>query len=123
MTRLRRPTGGPPSPSPSPSFPAVSTAHGLSGALFCSLPPPYSLDTHTFTLSTIGNLSDRSFITRLDYSLVVLTHVRFEAFVSGRYGNEHGEFRFGIRNLDLGGFVFSRAPAFMDFGLALRVAI
>jgi len=93
------------------------------GALFFSLPAPYSLDTHTFTLSTIGNLSDRSFITRLDYSLVVLTHVRFEAFVSGRYGNEHGEFRFGIRNLDLGGFVFSRAPAFMDFGLALRVAI
>jgi hypothetical protein len=93
------------------------------GALYVTFPAPYSLDTHTFTLSTLGNLSDQSFITRLDYSLVVLTHVRFEAFVSGRYGNEHGEFRFGIRNLDLGGFVFSRAPAFMDFGLAVRVAI
>lgn len=93
------------------------------GALYVTFPAPYSLDTHTFTLSTLGNLSDQSFITRLDYSLVVLTHVRFEAFVSGRYGNEHGEFRFGIRNLDLGGFVFSRAAAFMDLGLALRVAI
>lgn len=93
-------------------------------ALYATFPAPYSLDTHTFTLSTIGNLSDKSFITRLDYSLIVLTHVRFEAFVSGRYGNQNGEFRFGIQNLNLGGgFVFNRAPAFMDFGVALRVAI
>ena len=93
-------------------------------ALYATFPAPYSLDTHTFTLSTIGNMSDKSFITRLDYSLIVLTHVRFEAFVSGRYGNQNGEFRFGIQNLNLGGgFVFNRAPAFMDFGVALRVAI
>ncbi len=92
-------------------------------ALYATFPAPYSLDTHTFTLSTIGNLSDRSFITRLDYSLVVLTHVRFEAFVSGRYGNQNGEFRFGIQNLNLGGYLFSRAPAIMDFGMAVRVAI
>jgi len=93
-------------------------------ALYITFPAPYSLDTHTFTLSTIGNLSDKSFITRFDYSLVVLTHIRFEAFVSGRYGNENGEFRFGIKNLNLGAnYVFNRAPAFMDFGMALRVAI
>jgi hypothetical protein len=92
-------------------------------ALYLTFPAPYSLDTHTFTLSTIGNLSDRSFITRLDYALVVLTHVRFEAFVSGRYGNENGEFRFGIGNLNLGGLSFSRPAAFVDFGMALRVAI
>jgi hypothetical protein len=93
-------------------------------ALFITFPAPYSLDNHTFTLSTIGNLSDKSFITRFDYSLIALTHVRFEAFVSGRYGDENGEFRFGIRNLSLGGgYVFNRAPAFIDFGMALRVAI
>ncbi len=92
-------------------------------ALYITFPAPYSLDTHTFTLSTIGNLSDQSFITRLDYSLIVLTHVRFEAFVSGRYGNEEGEFRFGIRNLMVGTIPFSRPPAFMDLGVALRVAI
>jgi hypothetical protein len=92
-------------------------------ALYITFPAPYSLDTHTFTLSTIGNLSDQSFITRLDYSLVVLTHARFEAFVSGRYGNEEGEFRFGIRSLNVGSFQFSRPPAFMDLGVALRVAI
>ena len=93
-------------------------------ALYITFPAPYSLDNHTFTLSTIGNLSDKSFITRFDYSLIALTHMRFEAFVSGRYGDENGEFRFGIRNLNLGpNYIFNRAPAFMDFGIALRVAI
>lgn len=92
-------------------------------ALYATFPSPFSLDTHTFTLSTLGNLSDQSFITRLDYSLVVLTHIRFEAFVSGRYGNANGEFRFGVRNLNVGGFVYNLPPAIMDFGMALRVAI
>ena len=43
-------------------------------------PAPYSWDNTTFTLSNLANLSDKSGITRLDYSLVVLTHVRFEAY-------------------------------------------
>jgi hypothetical protein len=93
------------------------------GAVFLSLPAPYSLDNHAFTLSTLGNFSDLSFITRLDYGLTLLTHLRFEAFVSARYGNENGEFRFGVSRLDIGGYVFSRPPAIADFGLGLRVDI
>jgi hypothetical protein len=94
------------------------------GALYVTFPSPYSLDLHTFTLSTLGNLSDRSFITRLDYSLVLLTHLRFEAFVSARYGNQYGEFRFGVKPVDLGGLQpFSLPPAIMDLGVALRLAI
>jgi hypothetical protein len=92
-------------------------------AVYVSFPAPYSLDNHTFTLSTLGNLSDRSFITRFDYSLIALTHMRFEAFVSARYGNENGEFRFGVSHLSFAGIPFDRAPALMDFGLALRIAI
>jgi len=92
-------------------------------ALYVTFPAPYSLDNHTFTLSTLGNFSDRSFITRFDYSLIALTHLRFEAFVSARYGDENGEFRFGVSHLNLGGIDFSRAPALMDLGLALRIAI
>jgi hypothetical protein len=92
-------------------------------ALYVTFPAPYSLDNHTFTLSTLGNLSDRSFITRLDYSLIALTHLRFEAFASARYGNENGEFRFGVEHLVLGGVDFSRAPALLDLGIALRIAI
>ncbi len=93
------------------------------GSVFLTFPAPFSFDNHTFTLSTLGNLSDRSFITRFDYSLVALTHLRFEAFASVRYGNENGEFRFGVQRLDLGGVVFSRPPAILDFGAALRIAI
>jgi hypothetical protein len=92
-------------------------------AIYATFPAPYSLDNHTFTLSTLGNLSDSSYITRLDYSFILLTHVRFEAFVSGRYGNENGEFRFGVKHLNVGTISISRPPAFMDFGMALRVAI
>jgi hypothetical protein len=92
-------------------------------AVFVNLPGPYSWDNTTFTLSTLGNLSDRSFITRLDYSLLMLTHLRFEAFAAVRYGTAEGEFRFGVKDLMLGGLTFSRAPALFDVGLALRVSI
>jgi len=92
-------------------------------ALFVSFPAPFSFDNHTFTLSTLGNLSDRSFISRFDYSFVALTHLRFEAFISARYGRENGEFRFGVQHLNLAGLDINRAPALLDFGLALRVAI
>jgi hypothetical protein len=93
------------------------------GAIFLNFPSPYSLDNHSFTLSTLGNLSDRSFITRFDYGLILLTHLRFEAFVAARYGHINGEFRFGAEDLELGGFSFDRAPGLLDFGMALRVDI
>jgi hypothetical protein len=92
-------------------------------AVFLALPAPYSLDNHTFTVSTLGNLSDFSFITRLDYSLLALTHLRFEAFASARYGHTNGEFRFGVEALDIGGVTFSRAPGLLDFGVGLRIDI
>jgi len=93
------------------------------GALYITFPAPFSLDNHTFTLSTLANLSDQSYITRFDYAFVALTHLRFEAFASARYGNENGEFRFGVKSLTLGGATFSRPAALADFGFALRVAI
>ncbi len=93
------------------------------GSVFLSFPAPFSLDNHTFTLSTLANFSDRSFITRFDYAFVALTHLRFEAFASARYGNENGEFRFGVKELNLAGVPFTRPAAVADFGLALRVAI
>lgn len=89
-------------------------------ALFLAFPAPFDLDLHSFTLSTIGNLSDGSFISRFDYAFTLLTHMRFEAFVSLRYGNEEGEFRFGLSGLP---GVGDRAPAILDLGLALRVEI
>jgi hypothetical protein len=92
-------------------------------AVFITFPAPFKLDLHTFTLSTLGNLSDRSFITRLDYALVLLTHLRFEAFASAHYGRSQGEFRFGFQLPTIDGVAFNTAPAIFDLGLALRLAI
>jgi hypothetical protein len=92
-------------------------------ALFVSFPSPFKLDLHSFTLSTLGNLSDRSFITRLDYALVLLTHLRFEAFVAAHHGRKNGEFRFGMDGVSVGGVSIERAPAIADFGIALRLDI
>jgi hypothetical protein len=85
-------------------------------ALFVSLPAPYSWDLHTFTLSTLGNFSDQSFISRFDYALTLLTHLRFEAFVAVHYGHSNGEFRLGFPSLGV-------RPSLLDLGVALRVAL
>ena len=66
------------------------------GAVYLSLPAPYSWNYTTFTLSTLANLSDESFITRLDYSVTVLTHLSVEAFAGVHYGHLGGEFRFEL---------------------------
>lgn len=87
------------------------------------LPAPFSLDLHSFTLSTLANLSDRSFISRLDYSLSLLTHLRFEAFAAVHYGTTEGEFRLGFEAIDILGETLTRAPALLDLGIGLRLAI
>jgi len=94
-------------------------------AVFATAPAPYSWDNTTFTISNLANLSDRSGITRLDYSLILLTHLRFEAFGAVHWGNNHGEFRFGTDALSLAGvpIVPSRNPGLFDLGLGLRVSI
>lgn len=117
------------------SYPGLTFPRGLAepatffylgrhyGAVFATLPAPYSWDYHTFTLSTLGNLSDQSFITRFDYSLLMLTHLRFEVFAAVHYGRQEGEFRFGVSGLTIDGRRFDRAPALFDLGVALRIAI
>jgi hypothetical protein len=95
---------------------------------FATLPAPYSWDMTTFTLSTLGNLSDRSFITRLDYSLIVLTHLRFEAYGALHYGQENGEFRMGFDSKNLScpppeGMGYKNPPMLYELGVGLRVAL
>jgi hypothetical protein len=85
-------------------------------ALFLLVPAPYSWDLTTFTFTTLGNLSDQSFISRIDYSYTLLTHLRFEAFVAIHYGHQNGEFRLGIPELNV-------KPGLVDLGVALRVSI
>jgi len=93
-------------------------------ALLLLFPAPFKLDLHTFTLSTLGNLSDRSLTTRFDYALTLLTHLRFEAYASVSYG-ERGEFRFQIADLPsvpLSTLGLPR-PTIFALGLGLRLSI
>jgi hypothetical protein len=109
-------------------------------AVFASLPAPYSWNYTTFTLSTIGNLSDLSFVSRLDYSVTLLTHLTLEAFGAVHYGTANGEFRFGIDIPAIYQCAVTnpttnamqavqvsppthREPAILDLGIALRLAI
>jgi len=93
-------------------------------ALFLLLPAPFALDLHTVTISTLANLSDRSFVTRVDYAVQLLTHLRFEAYGAVFYGRRNGEFRFGIDIPSIDDLrVLKRDPAAFNVGLALRISI
>jgi len=109
-------------------------------ALFAAFPAPYSWNLSTFTLSTLSNLTDQSFISRLDYSFTLLTHLSLEAFVGVHYGHAGGEFRLGFdiptqykihEPAPTDGTApmcdvipgFHRNPALVDLGVALRLKI
>jgi hypothetical protein len=93
------------------------------GAVALAFPKPFSWDLHSFTLTNLGNFSDRSFITRLDYSLVLHTHLSLEAYAAVRYGSKAGEFRLGIDPIAAGGETLERAPNLLDLGINLRLRI
>jgi len=111
------------------------------------LPRPGSWDLHSFNLSVLGNLSDKSFVGRLDWSMTVLTYLTLEAYLSGHVGSVGSEFRFGLdgsvlrarvtpalENVcrSIGGGVFAGtcalppiriAAPLLDAGVALRVSL
>jgi hypothetical protein len=86
----------------------------------------------TWVLTNIGNLTDVSFITRVDLLVTVLSYLQVEAFTAVDYGHLGGEFRlaFDILNLPInaGGtepvpiHVVVHAPI-VQLGLGLRLAI
>jgi hypothetical protein len=88
---------------------------------FVSLPKPGSWNDTTFTLSVLGNLSDRSFVGRLDHSVLALTYLRVETFAAVSFGHEGGEFRLGF---DLPPPIsVSVPPPILQLGVALRVSL
>ncbi len=95
------------------------------GALFLLLPAPGDWNDASFTLSGLSNLSDRSVVTRLDVTLRVLTHLRFNVYGAVHAG-EQGEFRFG---LDIPPVPFDERladgvyvpPQLFDFGAGLSM--
>jgi hypothetical protein len=62
--------------------------------VYVAIPSPGRWDDASFTVSTLGNLSDRTFVSRLDASTKVNTFLSVNAYGSLAYG-ENGEFHFG----------------------------
>ena len=98
--------------------------------LVLSLPGPGSFDHTTFSLSTLSNLSDRTYISRFDFSTQVLTWISLEAFVAAHLGDKGGEFRFWMEEIRLPGTADYEPPLvpalpyqMIDFGIGLRVDI
>ena len=88
---------------------------------------PGSWYNSTFNFSTLSNLSDRSFISRIDFFQTVLTHLRVEAFVDVHYGG-NGEFHYSLStpSLTFNGVTLPTlnvTPPVFDVGLALRLSI
>ncbi len=65
----------------------------LYGALSLVLDRPGSWNDSTVILSSVGNLSDRSFIARADFQTLVLTHLRLYLYAAAHFG-EYGELRY-----------------------------
>jgi len=99
------------------------------GAAYLFLDRPGPLERTSFNLFTLGNLSDRSFTTRLNVTHRALTYLTVEAYGSVNYGRRGGELRLGIdvpEGLVIDGepipaFSFP-APTF-QLGAGLRVSL
>ena len=89
----------------------------------------------TWVLSGIGNLSDASYVARLDFVVSVLSYLSVEAYVAGHFGQTGGELRLGFPQTTLGPplvtglppgtpFVFGPVnPPILDLGVGLRLSI
>jgi hypothetical protein len=90
---------------------------------------PGSWNDTTLVLSAVANVSDGSFLVRLDHAVRVNTWLTLETFVAGHAGTEGGELRFGldVPAIDLGGLgttaPFEVPTPVLDLGVALRVTL
>jgi hypothetical protein len=94
------------------------------------LPRPGRWNDTTVILTVLGNLSDRSYVARLDTSVLVLTYMTVETFVAGHFGQKGGEFRLALPSAlaaqaasTSGESSFPRGAPIVDVGISLRVAL
>jgi hypothetical protein len=94
--------------------------------LYVLVPKPFRWTNTTFIFSTLANLTDTTFISRIDYSVLLLTYLRLEAYAAVHYGTQGGAFRF---SLDVPAFPpYLSAPVYYpppvaDFGVAVRLSL
>jgi hypothetical protein len=95
-------------------------------AAYVTAPSPFAWNDLTLIVSTLGNLSDLSFLTRVDVQYALLQYVTVNGFVAGHWGSV-GEFKLGIDIPPVPGVPqladgLTLANDFIDVGMALRVA-
>ncbi len=73
------------------SFEALYTGQHYAG-LNVALMAPGDWDDHTFLISGLANVSDRSALVRLDHQVTVLTRLRVSSYVGAAVGEAGGEF-------------------------------
>ena len=88
----------------------------------------------TWILSGIGNLSDGSYIARLDFVITVLSYLSVESYIAGHFGRIGGELRLGFPRTDLStvdgvtgvppsSFFGPLNAPILDLGIGLRLSI
>ncbi len=94
--------------------------------LYVLVPKPWNWNDTTFIFSTLANLTDRTFISRVDYSVLLLTYLRLEAYAAVHYGLAGGAYRFTL-DIPASPPYLSQAvnipPPVADFGVALRISL
>lgn len=93
------------------------------GAVYASLPQPLDFNDVYLTLSTLGNFSDLSFLTRFDVQYVLLQYVTLNAFAAYHWG-QVGEFKIGLDVDPIPGVLpdgISIPNDQLDLGVAARI--
>ncbi len=96
-------------------------------AVYLTAEGPDEQKRTSYTFSTLANLSDSSFLSRLDFNWRILTHLTFESFIGVHYGTRGGEFRYAqdTPNLVYKGNSVPAVqvnPFVVDLGMGLRLA-
>ena len=98
------------------------------GAAYLFLNQPFDWERTAFNFFTLGNLSDRSYTSRLNMTYRALTYLTVEAYGAVHYGRKGGELRLGfsvpdvtINGQNIPGFTLA-APTF-ELGAGLRLSL
>ena len=94
-------------------------------ALAVFYPSPGTWDEATLSLTTLGNLSDLTFVSRLALSVMLHRHLGLEAYVQVYYGDDPGELRYGLDVPEIPTVTpaIHVVPPRAGLGLNLRVSI
>ncbi|MFO0746042.1 MAG: hypothetical protein U1F43_10260 [Myxococcota bacterium] len=91
------------------------------------VPTPGDWDDETFTFSAIGNLSDKTYVTRLDFTANLHTRLTLQAYAMAQFGHRGGELHFAMDVpagiLDPEAPAFSVAAPVLGLGLNLLIGL